>query len=135
MLLVSGYLARFRRRYRAHKTIQLTVAMALLVALIAFEIEMRMFGWREQAAASPFWIAGAWNDWIDYSLAVHLLFAIPTPFVWGVVIIAALRNFPRPPAPGAHSHFHRRWGRLAMLWLLLTAVTGWGFYYTAFMAQ
>jgi uncharacterized membrane protein YozB (DUF420 family) len=134
LLLFSVWLVRSKKKYGNHKRLQLLIAFVLLAVVIAFEIEMRLFGWTERATASPFWREGAFNDWVDYSLAIHLCFAIPTPFIWGVIIFFAWRGFPRPPSPGDHSRFHRRWGKLAVAAMLATAVTGWIFYYFAFAA-
>lgn len=122
-------------RYRWHRAIQLSLALTLLVILLAFELEMRLQGWDDRAAGSPFWRDGGWNDAIDYSLAVHLCFAVPTPLVWGTLVVRALRNFPRPPAPSAHSSWHRRVGRAGVLLMTATTLTGWLFYYLAFAAS
>ncbi len=131
---LSRYLVRNRKSYTAHKTIQLSLATILLLAVIGFEVEMRMFGWTDRAAASRFWVDGRLNDWIDYSLAIHLCFAIPTPFLWGYIIYRAWRGFPRPPHPSAHSASHRFWGRIGMGAMTMTALTGWCFYWLAFVA-
>ena len=135
LLAVSRFLVKSRRAYQAHKVLQLTLAVVLLVAVIAFEVEIRSFGWADRAMGSPYWVDGRWNDWIDRSLAVHLCFAIPTPLLWAWLIYKALRGFPRPAAPSAHSRQHRFWGNVAMLGMALTAITGWCFYWLAFIAE
>ena len=134
LMFISVSLARFGRRYSWHRAIQLTLALTLLAILLAFELEMRLEGWDHRAAPSPYWSDGRWNDPIDYSLAVHLCFAIPTPFVWGALVVRALRNFPRPPAPNEHSQWHRRMGRFGVFLMTATTLTGWLFYYLAFAA-
>lgn len=134
VLILSIALAKYRKAYHWHRGIQISLACVLLVALVAFEVEMRRFGWRDRAEASRFWIDGPFNDWIEYSLAVHLLFAIPTPLIWLWVIVRAMRNFAQPLTPGPHSVSHRRWGMIAAASLILTAVTGWWFYWCAFVA-
>ena len=131
---LSRYLVRNQHRYALHRRIQLILATVLLAAVLAFEIEMRLFGWKQRAIASPFWQEGRWNDWIDYSLVIHLCFAIPTPFIWGGLIWAALRKFPRPTTPAAHSATHKRWGTIAMVMMTMTSLTGWIFYWLAFVA-
>lgn len=133
-LLASIYLVRFRRRYRWHKRMQLVIAGVLLVAVTAFEVDMRLHGWQHLARPSPYWREGPWNDWVDYSLAIHLTCAIPTLVLWVVVSAAALWRFPVPPTPSAHSRWHRRYGATAVVGLVLTAVTGWMFYWLAFAA-
>lgn len=133
LMITSIYLARVRRRFAAHKRIQLVTAIVLLFVLVAFEVEMRVVGWRNCAAASPLTQEGQWNDPVEWSLLVHLLFAIPTVILWGFVVTAAVRKFPTPPSPSAHSATHKFWGRIAALFMSMTAVTGLVFYYLAFV--
>jgi len=68
-------------------------------------------------------------------LSIHLFFAISTVLLWIWVVWEALRRFPTPPAPAAHSRRHRVMGRLAAADLLLTSLTGWIFYWFAFVAS
>jgi uncharacterized membrane protein YozB (DUF420 family) len=132
LLATSIYLVKSRRQYAVHKKLQLTLATVLLVAVVAFEIDLQLItkNWRPLAQPSPFYAAG----WVDYSLWIHLAFAIPTPLLWLFVIVQALRQFPQPPAPGTYSRRHALWGWLAAAALTLTAVTGWVFYWMAFAA-
>jgi len=130
----SIYLVRVRQRHALHKRIQIVLATVLFVAVAAFEVDMRFFtDWEQRAAASRFYHRGTW-DGVWLSLTIHLLFAIPTLVLWVWVLVAALRHFPKPPAPGAHSRHHRCFGQLAAWGLLLTAMTGWLFYWVAFVA-
>ena len=129
----SIWLAR-NGNYASHKRVQLTLAVVLLGAVTAFEIEMRLVGWTDRAALSPYWSGPAWDDWVHYSLAVHLFFAIPTALLWLIVVIRALWQFPKPPQPNHHSQAHRFWARLASFEMVMTAVTGWVFYWLAFAA-
>jgi len=124
---------KYRRRYLLHKHVQLTLGAVLLVTVSAFEIDMRINGWRDRAAASRFWSASGLN-WVDAALALHLCFAVTTALAWIVVIARALMNFPSPPAPCPHSLWHIRWAKVAAVDMLLTAVTGWLFYWMAFVA-
>ena len=122
-------------RYQQHKLVRIVLGVVLLVAVLAFEIEMRVVGWRERAEPSPYWADASWNDGVHYSLAIHLFFAIPTAILWIYVIVQALRQFPKPPVPGEHSRSHRFWAPLAAFEMLMTAITGWVFYWLAFVAQ
>jgi putative membrane protein len=130
---LSIYLVKFQRLYQLHKTIQIVLAAVLLIAVLAFEVDMRFGGgWKERAAASPYWGAGFNRVW--QALAVHLCFAVPTPFLWIFVIVQALRKFPAPLRPGPYSATHIFWARLAAIGMTMTAVTGWVFYWLAFVA-
>ena len=135
LLATSVYLVRYRRQYALHKKLQLTMAFVLLAAVLLFELDIRFNGWEQRAEPSPFFDAhNKWGCPAGISLIVHLSFAVPTLLLWIVVVVRALRNFSRPPTPGAHSRWHSRWGTVAAGGMVLTAVTGWFFYWLAFVA-
>ena len=135
ILAVSVYLVKFRHKYHLHKQIQVVLGVVLLLTVTVFELDMRFgSGWKEFAEASPHYNGDEWSL-VWYSLIVHLCFAIPTPLLWIFVIVTALRKFHSPPAPGEHSRSHIFWARLASCGICLTAVTGWVFYYLAFIAE
>lgn len=126
----SIYQVRYRRRYTLHKRVQLVIAGILLVAVSAFEIDMRLHGWEERAAGE---IGGSAGPIVWKALYVHLIFAITSFILWPLVIFRAWRQYPTPPAPGEHSRSHLFWARLAAIDMLLTSITGWVFYYLAFV--
>ena len=133
VLGVSIYLVK-QGRYALHKRIQLTLGIVLLAAVMAFEVDMRIFtDWEKLAEPSPYYRTDGWST-VWAALTIHLAFAIPAAFLWAFVIIQALRNLPNPPLPGPHSASHKRWGWLAAFTMVMTAVTGWVFYWLAFMA-
>lgn len=130
ILAISVGIVRKSKNYSLHRKIQVGSAIALAVTVIAFEVDMRFFSdWREQAKLSSYYESGV----VDFSLACHLLFAIPTPFIWAFVIYRAITNFQKTE-PGEHSRWHRKWGRIAAFMMFATAVTGWIFYALAFVA-
>ena len=132
ILILIGISIRFikQERFELHKKLQVVISVIVLVVVIAFEVDMRFFtDWRELAIPSPLYESG----WVMNLLLIHLCFAIPTPFVWGVLLIQAFRNFSNPPAPNHHSHWHKKWGWGAVLIMTMTAITGWIFYYVAFV--
>lgn len=134
VLGLSIYLVKYRQKYLLHKRIQLALALVLAITVVIFEVDIRLFGWRDRAEPSPYYGAEGEVPWVFYSLIVHLFFAVSTAILWTVVTVRALRNFPCPPEPNAHSHFHLRWGKLAAIDMLMTSLTGWLFYYLAFIA-
>jgi uncharacterized membrane protein YozB (DUF420 family) len=121
---------RQHRRYLLHKRLQLTLGAVLLVTVAVFEIDLQLHDWTVRAAASPYYGRGV----VKQFLWIHLFFAVPTLALWVLVIVKALRGFSRPPLPGAHSRSHILWGRVAAIEMLMTAVTGWIFYWLAFAA-
>jgi putative membrane protein len=135
VLAASVYLVKYRRQYQLHKALQLVMASVLLAAVLLFEIDMRVNGWKERTNLSPFFDPALKWGWLGpISLIVHLSFAVPTLFLWIYVVVQALRKFSRPPLPGPHSRSHARWGMIAAGGMAMTAVTGWIFYWLAFVA-
>jgi len=133
----SIYLVKFRQpgeTYKCewHKRLQLALAAVLLVAVTAFEIDMRFVtkDWRSLAEASPYYASNI----VDYSLWIHLCFAVPTPLLWIFVIVRALQKFPQPVTPSEYSLRHMLWGKIAAISMFMTAITGWVFYWLAFVA-
>jgi len=131
LLAVSIYLVRYRRMYRVHKIMQVTLGVILLAAVTLFEVDMRIHGWRDRAAGSD----GVVPAVVNWSLYVHLVFAVSTAVLWVFVTVQALRKFPRPVRPSPYSPAHIFWARLAAIDMTLTAITGWVFYYLAFVVE
>jgi putative membrane protein len=134
-LCLSVYVVKYRRMYHRHKVIQITLASTLLVVLVLFEIDVHFIdNWMVRADASPYFDAATRSGLVVYSLAVHLFFATTTFVLWLVIVLRALAHFPNPPRPNEHSRFHKRWGTVAALDMVLTTLTGWTFYWMAFVA-
>lgn len=134
---VSIALVRYRRQFLIHKRIQLTLGIVLLIAVALFEVDIQYFSkWELRAAASPYFNAdNHLSGGVGVSLIVHLFFAVPTLVLWIYVIVMALRRFPNPPLPGSYSSRHIFWSRLAAGGMGMTAITGWLFYYLAFVCS
>ena len=122
----SIYQVRYRRRYLLHKRTQVLLSVVLLLTVGAFEVDMRLHGWRQYLGDQP-----AWR--VNTALAIHLVFAVSTFFLWCGVVWHALRAMPSPPGPGPASQRHVFWGRFAAGGMLLTSLTGWVFYLLAFL--
>jgi putative membrane protein len=130
VLCWSIYQVKIRRRYSVHKWTQVTLGVILLVVVILFEIDIRLHGWEDRAAGA---IGARAPKAAVIALYVHLVFAISTVILWPTTIVLALRNFPNPPMPSAHSRIHIPLARTAAADMVLTAITGWVFYYVAFV--
>jgi hypothetical protein len=126
----SVYQVKFRRRYQLHKTAQLILGALVLVVVILFEIDIRLHGWETRASGME---GGEAPPAVWYALYIHLLFAVSSIILWPVTIFLALRNFPNPPHPARHSRIHIPLARAAALDMVLTTVTGWVFYWLAFV--
>ena len=128
LLAMSIQLAK-RGLYAQHRKMQLLLAAILGAAVLLFEIDIRIRGWRHLAQPSPFF-----GPILFTVLFIHLFFSITTTFLWIGTIYTAGTRFDKNPKPNAFSPKHRRLGKLAAYGMLMTSVTGWLFYYMAFVA-
>jgi putative membrane protein len=124
-------------RYPLHKRVQLTLAVVLLLAVGAFEVDLQLLhgGWENvvnKDADTPR-LTGDELQIVRRVLWVHLIFAVSTPLLWGLTIALALKRIPVPPGPCRHSPLHRKLGWASAIDLLLTSLTGMAFYYVTFM--
>jgi len=136
ILLFSLYLVLVKKNYKAHRNVQLILAVVLLIAVVLFEIDMRLHGGWQQIVNRP---AGRLSPermaTIQQALYIHLVFAVSTPVMWAITIVGALKNFSNPPTPVPYSKIHRRLGWISVIDLTLTSVTGLIFYYLAFVVK
>lgn len=141
LLGIAIYLAK-QRKYTLHKRMQLFIGGVLLVAIVGFEVDMQFLtNWEARAAGEPYYPApgspyfdmqNKWSCPVGIALIIHLCCSVPTFLLWVIVTVQALRKFPTPPMPGPHSRAHLRLAKPAALGMLLTAATGWVFYWMAF---
>jgi uncharacterized membrane protein YozB (DUF420 family) len=125
------YQVRVRRNYKLHKWMQLIIGATLFIAVVLFEVEMRLVGWKHLAEVSPYY-----QTWVYPVLTLHITCAVLAVLSWSVTIIGAFRSFPSSDlAPTQYSLRHKRLGRFAGISLLCTALSGWLFYYLAFVAR
>jgi len=129
LLAYSLYKVRAHKAYETHRRYQTFLSTLLLILVSLFELELRLYGWRQHAEASPYY-----NTIIPPFLNVHLTFAISTSILWMVTFVTAYRRFERPAVPNTFSRKHIVLGRVTVIGTLLTGVTGWIFYYLAFIA-
>lgn len=122
------YLVRIQRNYTLHRKVNLAIAVTLLITVVLFEIDMRVYGWRHLAEASALY-----DTWVFPALYLHLIFAITTVILWVVTVVSAMRAYSSKPKPSPSRNTHRRVARFAAFGMCGTAFTGWAFYIVAFM--
>ena len=129
LLTTSLCLVRIKKKYQAHKQIQLGMAGTLLVTVICFELYVRIYGWQDQARPSPYF-----ETILFPVLYIHLFFAIGAVGLWCMTIAGALKGFKKSVSPSVYSNRHKRLGWASALFMYMTSVTGWLFYYLGFVA-
>lgn len=116
-------------KYSVHKRTQIGTSTAIFVLLIFFEMQIPGSDWLKQTAQSPFPEAT-----IHSYLFVHKSIAISTTLVWTMTLLLALWRTPSPPRPSLHSQVHKVLGISSAVMLIITAISGWIFYWMAFIA-
>jgi hypothetical protein len=66
------------------------------------------------------------------SVSIHTLLSITTSVVWLWLTITSMRPFASPLVPGPFPN-HRLWGRLGMIGMTLTGLTGVELYVVGFV--
>ena len=128
-LMYSGYLAH-SKHYAAHKRWQLSIFVVLLVAVGLFEADMLLSGGIFTLTAASSYAGTLLLNSLIYS---HMVIAISAALLWVVMIAVSLKYFDNPPAPNHFSSTHRRWGRVAMLSMMLSGLTSIPVYYVGFV--
>ncbi len=104
-----------------HRNLMVGLSAVLAVAVTLFELDLKAHGGIfEMTRESRY----AGTDFLYASIYVHTFFSISTAMVWLSLILLSLRRFSSPPRPNEFSKMHRLWGRIAMIDMLLTGITG-----------
>ena len=120
-LTVFSYLKVKALNYRLHRNIQVSMAAFLSVVVTIFEWDIRTSGGILKLAEGGRFSG---TQFLKTSFAIHLFFSGVTSLVWLGLIALSVFKFANPPVPNSFSSVHRIFGRIGMLGMLLTAVTG-----------
>jgi putative membrane protein len=119
IVLYNWQLAR-SGNYPRHKALQIALATLLALVVGLFEYNLRLQGGIFVATAASSY---AGTTTLNFWIYLHTFFAITTIVIWVALIAMSLRRFPKPPAPNSFSGTHRLWGRIGMVWMLVTGLT------------
>lgn len=129
LLLGSRALAR-SGRLATHRLAQIVLSGVFLVVVGLFEVYIRIKGGVDGiSGGSSLHQSTFLYGWLIF----HLCFSISSALLWTWLFVISLRRFPNPPAPGAFSATHRRWGNLTMGGMGMTAITGLFLYIFCFV--
>lgn len=116
-------------QWATHKKTQVILGATLAVVVVLFETDMRLAGGIfEMTKASAY----AGTSLLKASVYIHTLLSIATSVIWLWLTITSLRRFASPPVPGPFPN-HRLWGRLGMIGMTLTGLTGIELYVVGFV--
>ena len=126
-VLLASILAIRSGHQKAHRSLQIALTTALTLVLILFEWQIRSLGgWREIVAYRKF--TNEETAVVGGTLAVHLVFSVTTPLLWIAALVTSSAAW-----EGLRKRRHHWLGRLAAADLLMTTLTGWLWYWVAFV--
>ena len=129
VILYSWYRVR-QQGYGRHKKIQVWLTVTLAIAVLLFEVDLRMSGGLDELTKASGYYG---TTLLDASTYIHLFFSVTTSIIWIVLIIVSLRRFPSPPVPvRSFRRTHRFWGIVGAVWMIMTGLTGLELYVLGF---
>lgn len=116
--------------YPIHRSIQTTLTIVLFIVVSIFELDMRANGGIFKMIEGSSYSG---TNFMNSSVYVHTFFSISTSIIWIGLIIISWLKFPNPPNPSAFSKTHIFWGKIGMLDMILTGITGVQLYIFGFL--
>ena len=119
--LVFSWLKVRNGEYSLHKKVQLGLFAVLFVVVILFEADLRMRGGIfKMVEQSQFAGTGFLNGLIWF----HMFASITTSLIWIGLVAFSLWKFASPPLPNSFSGTHKLFGKIGMIDMILTGITG-----------
>lgn len=129
VLSYSVWGAARKKKINLHKNLQKVISVALLIAIILFEVDLRMHDWRQFAKQSPYY-----ETILFPFLYFHLFFAVSTCITWIWTLYLGVFKYGKMPQE-LYRQKHKLFGLLAVVGMFFTTFSGWIFYYLAFYAK
>ncbi len=122
----------FARRgdFRRHRAVQTTLLAVLLVAVVLFEVDVRLSGGSGSLMKGSSY---AGTGWLRGVTLAHVLANVVTFFTWLVLVVKSWRRFETPALPGTWGPRHRLLGRLVFAGLVFGAVSAVVMYVLGFV--
>ncbi len=115
--------------YTRHRALQIGLASVLAVAVVLFEIDLKLSGGIFILTAPSAYSGTTLLNSLIYG---HMLVAIGSVLVWAPLLLFSAKHFGNPPQPGVFSERHRFWGRVGMLLMMLSGLSALPLYYLGF---
>jgi uncharacterized membrane protein YozB (DUF420 family) len=119
-----------RGQYVRHRNLQTGLLGTLLVAVVLFELDIRLSGGTQAFMAGSPYLGSALLSWL---LRVHVLVAVLTFGLWCFLVVQAWRAR-MDLHPALFTSLHRRRGYWVFAGTVFTAVSGVWLYWLGFVA-
>jgi putative membrane protein len=129
LLMLYGFAHTRRREFRTHRNIQAVLVSVLLIAVVLFEIDIRVSGGTKAFLGGSRLVD---TRFLQVFLTVHILVAVLSFSGWLALLVSSWRKFSRV-LPGRFSINHRRYGKLIFSGAVFTAISGAALYVMNFV--
>ena len=129
LLVAIAILFAKKKNYKAHGFVQQLIFVVAVIVVGYFEYGVRkgggFNGFLEGSSVS--------HTYAFYVLIFHIIVAVIGFGIWANTLIHARKDNKNATLPGLYSDSHKKAGKRAFLWIVLTSVTGIWVYILLFM--
>ena len=118
-----------KKNYGAHGTFQTIIYVVAVIVVGYFEYGVRVGGGYEGFVKD----SSVSHNYAFYVLIFHIAVAIIGFVIWTHTLVTARKDSKKKTLPGLYSEAHKKAGKRAFIWIVLTAVTGIWVYVLLFM--
>jgi|GEM_PF-388834 len=110
-----------KHEYKTHIKIQKRLFWTCIIAVLIFEIQLRILGGSGSLIAGS---AHTSTPFFKTILTAHIIGAVLTYIIWGITVFTSNRKWKKPRAlPGSFTITHKRLGVISIVGLFYTAIT------------
>ena len=119
-----------KKKFKKHKNTQIILFVVLLIVVMLFELDMKAHGGIfEMVKGSRF----ENTTFMSVSIYFHTFLSITTSLIWFILIVFSVFKFDKTPKPNSFSKTHKLWGKIGMIDMILTGITGVQLYIIGFV--
>ncbi len=116
--------------FRRHRAVQTTLLVVLLVAVLLFEVDVRLSGGSGSLMKGSSY---AGTGWLRGITLAHVLANVVTFFTWLWLVVKSWKRLGTPELPGSFGGTHKRVGRFVFGGLVFGAVSAVVMYVLGFV--
>jgi len=109
-----------KRNYTLHAKVQTILFVIAVIVVGYFEYGVRAGGGYEGFVKG----SSVSHNYAFYVLIFHIIVAVIGFIIWTHTLVTARKDNRRKTLPGLYSVSHKKAGKRAFLWIVLTAITG-----------
>jgi len=118
-----------KQNYQLHAQAQTIIFVVAVIVVAYFEYGVRVGGGYEGFVED----SSVSRSYAFYVLIFHIIVAVIGFGIWTYTLVSARKDSKKKTLPGLYSVAHKKAGKRAFIWIVLTAITGLWVYVLLFM--